>query len=168
MALTTVVFVFYDFRFMEIPDEVLIPVSILLFFLLLATSLGAPIPFFSHFLSLDDALLDIPVINATLGSVLIFSFFYLQIVISEGKWIGGGDLRIALFMGLIGGTKIALLGLLLSYFIGSIIGIILLAINRHRDTEMPFGPYLALGLYLSLFFYTPIMDFITRIFIFGT
>lgn len=89
MALTTVVFVFYDFRFMEIPDEVLIPTNILLFLLLLVTSLGIPLPFFSHFLSLDSTLLDIPVINATLGAVLIFSFFYIQIIISEGKWIGG-------------------------------------------------------------------------------
>jgi len=167
VALATVVFVFYDFRFMEIPDEVLIPVNILLFFLLLITSLGIPLPFFSHFLLFDNTLLDIPVINATVGSVLIFSFFYVQIVLSEGKWIGGGDLRIALFMGLIAGTKIAMLGLLLSYFSGSIIGIILLAINRHRDTEMPFGPYLALGLYLSLFFYTPIMEFMTRMFVIG-
>ena len=58
--------------------------------------------------------------------------------------MGGGDLRIALFMGLVGGAKIAALGLLLAYFAGSVIGIILLLYNRNRNTEVPFGPYLAL------------------------
>ena len=58
--------------------------------------------------------------------------------------MGGGDLRIALFMGLVSGAKIAALGLLLAYFLGSIIGIIILLYRRDRNTEIPFGPYLAL------------------------
>ena len=67
-------------------------------------------------------------------------------------------------MGLLGGTKVALLGLLLAYFAGSIIGVGILLYNRNRNTEVPFGPYLALGLYLSLFWYTPIVEWYTRLF----
>lgn len=47
-------------------------------------------------------------------------------------------------MGLVAGAKIAVLGLLLAYFAGSIIGIIILLYTRNRNTEVPFGPYLAL------------------------
>lgn len=78
--------------------------------------------------------------------------------------MGGGDLRIALFMGLVAGAKVAALGLLLAYFAGSIIGVGILAYNRNRNTEVPFGPYLALGLYISLFWYTPIVEWYTRLF----
>jgi len=164
VAFVTIVFVFYDILFMEIPDEVLIPANIILFILLFVVSLGINIPVFEHFLPFSNKLLNIPVINALLGSFGIFLFFYIQILISGGKWMGGGDLRIALFMGLVAGAKIAALGLLLAYFLGSIIGIIILLYKRDRNTEIPFGPYLALGLYISLFWYTPIVDWYTNFF----
>jgi len=164
VAFVTIVFVFYDILFMEIPDEVLIPANIILFILLFVVSLGINIPVFEHFLPFSNKLLNIPVINALLGSFGIFLFFYIQILISGGKWMGGGDLRIALFMGLVAGAKIAALGLLLAYFLGSIIGIIILLYKRNRNTEIPFGPYLALGLYISLFWYTPIVDWYTNFF----
>lgn len=47
-------------------------------------------------------------------------------------------------MGLIAGAKMAALGLLLAYFAGSVIGMIILLSTRNRNTEVPFGPYLAL------------------------
>ncbi|MDD5376915.1 MAG: prepilin peptidase [Candidatus Gracilibacteria bacterium] len=164
IAFITVVFVFYDILFMEIPDEVLIPVDILLFILLFIVSLGVDIPVFGHFLPFQNPILNIPLVNASLGAFGIFAFFYIQILVSKGKWMGGGDLRIALFMGLVAGAKIAALGLLLAYFAGSIIGIIILIATRNRNTEVPFGPYLALGLYISLFWYTPIVEWYTKLF----
>lgn len=166
VAFVTVVFVFYDILFMEIPDEVLIPASILLFVLLFIASVGVNIPFFDHFLPFENELLNIPLINACLGAFGIFAFFYIQILLSKGKWIGGGDLRIALFMGLVAGAKIAALALLLAYFVGSVIGIIILFFTRNRNTEVPFGPYLAVGLYISLFWYTPIVEWYTNFFTF--
>lgn len=39
VAFVTIIFVFYDILFMEIPDEVMIPVNIILFLLLLIASL---------------------------------------------------------------------------------------------------------------------------------
>lgn len=160
----TIVFVFYDILFMEIPDEVLIPANIILFVLLFAVSLGVSLPIFGHFLPFGNKALNIPLINASLGAFGVFTFFYIQILLSGGKWMGGGDLRIALFMGLVAGAKIAALGLLLAYFSGSVIGILILAYNRNRNTEVPFGPYLALGLYISLFWYVPIVDWYTKLF----
>ncbi len=108
IAFVTIVFVFYDI-FMEIPDEVLIPTNIILFVLLFATSVGFHLPIFNHFLPFEADILNIPVLSATLGALGIFAFFYLQILVSHGKWMGGGDLRIALFMGLVAGAKIAAL-----------------------------------------------------------
>lgn len=72
--------------------------------------------------------------------------------------MGGGDLRIALFMGLVAGTKMSLLGLFLAYMIGSVIGVGIIAVKRSRNIAVPFGPYLAAGLYASLFFHAQILD----------
>lgn len=166
IAFVTIVFVFYDILFMEIPDEILIPANLILFSLLFVVSLGVNIPIFGHFLPFHNPILNIPLVNALLGAFGIFAFFYIQILVSGGKWMGGGDLRIALFMGLVAGAKIAALGLLLAYFAGSIIGIIILVVTRNRNTEVPFGPYLALGLYISLFWYTSIIEWYTKLFTF--
>jgi hypothetical protein len=68
IAFITIVFVFYDILFMEIPDEVLIPSNLILFFLLLFSSLGFYTPIFSHLLPFHHTILDIPLINALVGS----------------------------------------------------------------------------------------------------
>lgn len=190
-AFVAVTFVFYDILFMEIPDEVILPFLLILLGLLgLDTWYGTHI--FSHFHSLTTPQVFSPIADGLIGSWIIYTFFYLQILIPgsihavrEKKlpiighllleyfifpfyvfyhlfskktvalsdhteesvipaWIGGGDLRIGAFMGMLVGTKIALLGLLLSYFTGSIIGVAILLYTRNRNTEIPFGPYLAL------------------------
>ncbi len=68
----------------------------------------------------------------------IFIFFYLQRLVSNGEWIGGGDLRVAIFMGFVAGAKIAWLGLFLSYIIGSVVGVTLLYIYKQKGMQVPF------------------------------
>lgn len=45
--------------------------------------------------------LEVPLISGLVAVYFLFLFFYAQIFISGGKWLGGGDLRIAILMGLI-------------------------------------------------------------------
>lgn len=82
VAFVTIVFVFYDILFMEIPDEVLISANIFLFALLFIASVGGNIPLFDHFLLFDNQILNIPLVNASLGAFGIFAFFYIQILLS--------------------------------------------------------------------------------------
>lgn len=89
IAFVTIIFVFYDILFMEIPDEVLIPANIILFILLFIVSLGVPLPIFEHFKTFHNEVLNIPLINALLGAGGIFAFFYFQILVSKGRWMGG-------------------------------------------------------------------------------
>lgn len=60
-------------------------------------------------------------------------------------------------MGLVAGAKMAALALFLSYIVGSVVGIYVLAVKKQRNMAIAFGPFLAVGLYLSLFFYPQIM-----------
>ena len=131
---------FYDILYLEVADRVLVPGIILA---LTATIL----PQTPH------------VVDALLGALIGFSFFGLQILISKGKWLGGGDLRIALFMGLILGWKMLILGLILSYFVGSIISIIVIITKKGGlKTRIPFAPFLVIGTVLALFYGQTILN----------
>ncbi len=79
-AFVTVVFVFYDIRFMEIPDEVILPSLLVLFALLISdTWFGTHI--FSHFRSFDVPTKFSPIADGLIASWIIYTFFYFQILI---------------------------------------------------------------------------------------
>ncbi len=141
---------------MEIPDRVILPFLAILF-VVISVDHFSQANIMSHYLPFVTPWLTSPLTNALLGAVIIFGFFYFQILVSNGVWMGGGDLRIAIFMGLVAGAKIAILGLFLAYIVGSVVGVGIIAIKRRRNIEVPFGPYLAVGLYLALFFHTEIL-----------
>ncbi len=85
-----------------------------------------------------------------LGGVLAFSFFYLIFLLFPNG-MGGGDVKLSFVLGFYTGFPFMLLWLFLSFFLGSIGGIIYLAILRKRIKEpLPFGPFLALASLLTL------------------
>ncbi len=59
-------------------------------------------------------------------------------------------------MGFLGGAKIAGLGVFLAYLVGSVVGLYVLAVRKERNVAIAFGPFLAIGLFLSFLFYEPI------------
>lgn len=123
---------FYDLRFKEIHDAVMIPGIILAFlFSIVSGNLG----------------------DASIGAMIGFIFFGLQYWVSKGRWIGIGDLRIGVFMGLILGWERMLLALFLGYILGSLIGIALIIKNKaNMKTALPLGPFLVAGTVISFFF----------------
>lgn len=83
-------------------------------------------------------------------------FFYLIALVSE--WVfkkeamGGGDVKFAALIGAFLGWKLAFVAFFLSFLIGSIWGILLILIKlKQRRDYIPFGPSMALGAYISLF-----------------
>ncbi len=87
-----------------------------------------------------------------LALVVGFGFFGLQFALSKGKWIGGGDLRLGALMGLMLSWPGVILGLFLSYILGSIVGVgLLLKKKKSLDSKIPFGTFLAIGTIITLF-----------------
>lgn len=79
--------------------------------------------------------------------------FFVLHAASGGRWMGLGDAPIALALSLLAGRE-ALTGLLFSFWIGAVIGILILVATppRHRiGIEVPFVPFLAAGYLLALF-----------------
>ena len=71
------------------------------------------------------------------------SFFLIQFIISKGRWIGGGDIRLGFLMGIILGWPNILVALFIAYILGSIIGVGLIVIKKKKmDSQVPFGVFL--------------------------
>ena len=86
-------------------------------------------------------------------------FFLLIYIFSKGKWIGFGDVKLAILLGLILGWPNILVGLFLSYLIGGIIGTGLVIFSKkHMKSEVPFAPFLIAGTMIAAFFGTPILN----------
>jgi leader peptidase (prepilin peptidase)/N-methyltransferase len=88
-----------------------------------------------------------------------FLFFWLLWRLSAGRAMGRGDADLALALALALGPVISLFGLLFSFWLGAIWGILLLGAGRARwKTRVPFGPFLILGSILALFFFDSIQS----------
>lgn len=129
----------YDLRYYIIPDKIVFPaivVSILfnLFFDLHNKN-------FSHSLS------------GLFAAILAGSFFLILFLFSRGRWIGFGDVKFALLMGVFLGFPKILIALFLAYFIGAIIGLGLIVLRiKSLKSEIPFGPFLVIGTFIAMFF----------------
>jgi len=64
------------------------------------------------------------------------------------QWMGGGDLRLAMIIGLALGAKLGLLAIMLGFISGTVLAIPLIAV-RGREQMLPFGPFLILGMLLA-------------------
>lgn len=136
------VFIFiYDLKYYLILDAVTLPAislalvfNVVLYFLVPST-LG-----FWHYLS-----------GYLLGGLVGGGFFLLQFLISKGKWIGGGDIRLGLFLGLLLGWPYVLVSLFLAYIFGALVGIILIfSKKKNMHSAVPFGTFLAISTFIAL------------------
>lgn len=135
------VITFIDLDHQIIPDRISIP--------------GIPIGMLLGSLILIDPFLRTSALgweNSLIGAVLGFGLFYAIAVLSRGG-MGGGDIKL---MGMLGGF-IGWKGVLLTTFFGSlfgsVVGLFLVVFKGGgRKSKVPFGPFLAGGALLSLFF----------------
>lgn len=99
------------------------------------------------------------------GAAFIGGFFLLQYVISRGKWIGDGDIRMGVLMGLMLGLSQGLVALFLSYVIGAAASLLLLACKKATpQTRIPFGTFLSIGTFLALVAGEPLLDWYLGLF----
>ena|SRR3989344_3496169 len=139
----------YDLKWFLLPNKVIYP---MLFFVLATVFIKAIVlnPHLSPFnLSIVEGLL------STLYSVLIGGgLFYLIFQISNGKWIGGGDVKLGALLGLIlADPGLTLLMIFLASLIGTGVSLPLLALKRvKKDSHIPFGPFLIAGTILARLF----------------
>lgn len=84
------------------------------------------------------------IINLVLGSLVMGGLFFLILFVSNGRAMGGGDVKLMFAIGLFLGLKLTVLGLALGCIAGSIIHLTLMALKK-AGRQLAFGPYLSLG-----------------------
>ncbi len=143
----------YDFKYYLILDKVVFPA--ILISLLLNIIISSQYQLFNFWSYLG---------NLLLAALIIGGFFFLQFVISKGKWIGGGDIRLGILMGVILGWPNALLALILGYVIGSVIGIGLIVFgNKKFKSQVPLGTFLTVSTFISLLWGTQLVNWYLNI-----
>lgn len=91
-----------------------------------------------------------------------FSLFWSLWFFSKGRAMGRGDADIALAIALYLGPYLAIAGLLLAFWSGSIWGILWIATGKlHFKSEIPFAPFLFGGAILALFLAEPIIGYLS-------
>lgn len=104
-------------------------------------------------LSFNMIFFDLPFSSFLLGMIIGGGFFYLQYIVSRGRWIGGGDVRLGIMMGAWLGWQGVVLALFIAYVSGGLFGSVLLLLKRAKgNTAIPFGTFLAIGTMVSVFY----------------
>ncbi|RWZ78459.1 MAG: prepilin peptidase [Candidatus Microsaccharimonas sossegonensis] len=140
----------YDARWFLLPNKINIAVIILGITSVLLMIIGAP----DHVGALFNVL----------GSVAVLSGIYFVLyLVSKGRWIGFGDIKLGLGLGLLlGDWKLAVIGLFFANLIGCLIVIPLMIKGKlKRNSHVPFGPLLIAGAIIAKLVGMSIVEFYT-------
>jgi len=141
----------YDFLYMEIPSLVLWP------------AIGWSVAF-NLLLDWNNAyfgnnILSSLTFSGTFAGFAAFIFFFLMVAVSQEKWMGMGDAYLVILLGLILGWPQILMALLLAFSIGAMFGLALIVFRKKKlESQIPFAPFLVLGTFISLFFYSNLIS----------
>ena len=125
---------FHDLHYLRVADSLLVPAILI--------GLVASIsPYTTH------------IMDSLLGMLIAIGFFGGQVYLSKGRWLGGGDIRIGAFMGVILGWKMVILAIVLAYVIGSIASIfVIIKKKKFYGLKVPFAPFLVAGTLCAFYF----------------
>ncbi len=99
------------------------------------------------------------VVGAIAGYLVLWSVYHLFRLLTGKEGMGYGDFKLlALFGAWLGWSAVPLI-VLLSSFVGAIIGVGMIALRGHdRNIPIPFGPYLAMAGWIALMWGNQLVD----------
>jgi len=123
---------FYDLYFQEVPDKIILP----------TIAIALAVMLFTKTHSIGDL---------GIGIALPLFFFGTLFLASRGQWLGGGDVRIGVLMGILLGWPNILVGLFLGYLLGAVYSLVGLVTGKlQRKSHIPFAPFLFAGTAIAL------------------
>jgi prepilin signal peptidase PulO-like enzyme (type II secretory pathway) len=126
-----------DFKYYIVPDRIIYPAIIIAIIYQIINSFLSSKPL---------------IINAILAGLSAAFFLLFLVLVTKGKGMGLGDVKIAAFMGILLSFPNILVALLLAFFSGSIIGLILIFFKKKTlKSEIPFGCFLAPATFIAFF-----------------
>ncbi len=135
----------YDLKHYIIPDKVIYPAIVITLAYRIVSGL------------------DLPTVLAAFGAA---GFFATIVLVSRGKWMGIGDIKLAFLMGLLLGWPNILTAMFISFILGAVIGLsLLIARKKTLKSEVPFGPFLVTGTFLAMFWGSWLVDWYLSLFL---
>lgn len=136
----------YDVHWFELPNRVVFPLMYLAGAQVLVSAVWQ-----------EDAAI---IWQSALGGITIFGLFWVIYQVSKGEWIGGGDVKLGMVLGLLVGSP---LHAMLVIFFASLLGILaslpmLVSTKAARNLHVQFGPALILGTICVQLFATQIIE----------
>ena len=86
-----------------------------------------------------------------IGFLAVSGFLYLVIWLSNGRYMGGGDLKMMAACGLLLGWKMIILAFVLACILGSVIHLIRMKVSKVGH-ELAMGPYLSMGIAIAVLY----------------
>lgn len=101
--------------------------------------------------------------NYVIGFFAVSLFLLILYVATKGRGIGGGDIKLMAVAGLLLGWKLIILSLGIGCILGSVIHLILMKVQQ-KDRVLAFGPYLSMGIYISMLYGDQIVSWYLNMF----
>ncbi len=131
----------YDAKWFLLPDKIMFPLIGLSFIVAAWQIFSSPEP--------------VATLLSTGGAILLLGGLYLLLwLVSRGAWVGFGDVKLGLVLGLLlGDWTLAFLTLFLANLLGLLVVLPGLATKKlSRKAHVPFGPMLIVGFFVALFY----------------
>tara|TARA_B100002049_G_C16039966_1_gene358461 strand:+ start:521 stop:976 length:456 start_codon:yes stop_codon:yes gene_type:complete len=141
----------YDLKWYLLPDKVVFPL------------IGVSLVYFALLSIGNDWSLERAIAEGLLCLLPVTGLYGFLYYISKGKWVGFGDVKLGIVMGLVLGWQGALVAVLVANFVGVVfVAPLLFARKKKRQSVVPFGPFLIMGfLVAGLFSQELITGYIT-------
>lgn len=96
-------------------------------------------------------------IHYLIGFFAASLFLFLCLIVTRGRGVGGGDIKLMAAAGLCLGWQNILLALAAGCIIGSIIQCVIIAITKNKS-KFAMGPYLSVGIFVSMMWGNAFID----------
>nr|WP_057313609.1 A24 family peptidase [Paenibacillus sp. Soil766]KRE93173.1 hypothetical protein ASG89_06620 [Paenibacillus sp. Soil766] len=126
-----------DSRYRIIPDKVVFSGMIVAFLLRIWIH---PLPLWNYSVAF------------IVGGGVLYLVALASVLIMKKEGMGGGDIKLLAFIGLIVGIKLTLFTLFVASLFGTIYGLVQIRVKSSREDQgIPFGPFIAAGAFFSYF-----------------
>ena len=158
----------YDLMYMEIPDQVVLPGIVVALVADIAQvavsfwqfrSLTESLPIGKYLLSntsfINSHLWEIgsPYLFGILAGLVLAAIFYVIVLISQERAMGGGDIKLAILLGLILPWPLLVPAMYVGFIVGATVGILVLLLRRGKmKTLIPLAPFLVTGVWTAMYF----------------
>ncbi|HEX4662007.1 MAG TPA: prepilin peptidase [Candidatus Saccharimonadales bacterium] len=147
MVMVSALFI-YDVRWLTLPDKLTYPLIVLGL-----VSGIVSLVFVQHIVGWQV------ILELLYGAASIGGFYGLLYLASKGKWVGLGDAKLGLAMGLALGWELGVFVLVLANVIGTLFVVpALLSKRLNRQSKIPFGPFLIVAFVIAGLWGTTIIN----------